>query len=370
MNINKKKKVVIVFNKLHSYRIPILERLALDKNWDIVAVSNIKNKSKNKRSNIIHECYLEQISFMGFTWYKKDLKDIVSSSDANIFLFSIRNLDAIFFTTLSKVRKKSALWGIGVSGSYTKAFGRVDFPTLLRILWAKRAANIILYSKYAENVFQALGVRHDKIYTAVNTIDNIRDSNFENLIKSKNNSNILFIGTLYKEKGLDELVECFLTFIEDNKDIARSLTLTIIGDGEFKEILEDIVNTRDANDRVIFLGRIENRERINQEFDNSIACVSLKQSGLSILESFSNGVPFVTQIDAITGGERLCIQHLKNGFFINENFSLEDFFCIVASDSERLKRIGLKSFSDYNEKYSSHKMAHILGEAIESILDK
>ena len=55
-------------------------------------------------------------------------------------------------------------------------------------------------------------------------------------------------------------------------------------------------------------------------YNRAIMSISLNQAGLSVLNSFAHGVPFVTMNNAASGGEKFNIVNNYNGIFLNKKW--------------------------------------------------
>ena len=119
--------------------------------------------------------------------------------------------------------------------------------------------------------------------------------------------NILFIGSLYKQKKINELLYAYRSALDICSDLGN---LLIIGDGTERVILEKLSQSLNLEKKVTFLGNIEDNKLLSGYFSKALICISPGQAGLSVLTSMANSVPFVTRTDAITGGE---IFNINNG---------------------------------------------------------
>jgi phosphatidylinositol alpha-mannosyltransferase len=99
--------------------------------------------------------------------------------------------------------------------------------------------------------------------------------------------NIVFLGRLVKRKGAKELIEAFNILTQYNPDA----TLTIGGDGPERENLESLVGRYKLDEKVKFLGFIEEQDKANLLAGSSIACFpSLygESFGVSLLEGMAS----------------------------------------------------------------------------------
>ena len=112
---------------------------------------------------------------------------------------------------------------------------------------------------------------------------------------------ILFVGSLDQRKELDVLLKAFSEIIEV---IPKSINLVIIGDGEEKENLIKLIEKLSLKKRVSMKGKITSNVDLIEYYKKALVNVSFGQAGLSVLQSFGYGVPFITKINAISGGEK------------------------------------------------------------------
>src|SRR5690606_36609523 len=131
------------------------------------------------------------------------------------------------------------------------------------------------------------------------------------LSKRIDRNSLLFIGTLYKEKGVIMLLEAFRNLINSYEG---TLMLDVIGDGPELGSLKMWVERNGIKNKVNFHGKITNEKELKPYFQNAIACVSPFQAGLSVIKSLAYGVPFVTTKFPITGGEYTSIIEGVTGF--------------------------------------------------------
>lgn len=239
------------------------------------------------------------------------------------------------------------------------------FTNYIKINIAKKADANIFYTKDEMEIFEHKGVSLNKLFTANNTFDvGERIKSFNNPIKNK----ILFVGSFDKRKELNVLIKAFSKIINQ---IDQSINLVLIGDGDEKENLKSLVKFQNINDRVIFEGRINNPEKLKDFYLESIVSVSFGQAGLSVLQSQGYGVPFITKINAISGGEKTNIINGYNGFFGEDNEkSLAELLTTLCNDIELAKRLGENSYNYYSNFCTIDNMAQGFINAIEYVSKK
>ncbi|MEX2336397.1 MAG: glycosyltransferase family 4 protein [Fulvivirga sp.] len=326
----------ILDHPLHHYRVPFFERLA-QKGYSI-SIIHLGKVVKSKHFKSYSTVYL--FKRLGFFYVKEPVD--ARNFDCVVIMQNIRliNIWKLTFNPFFKI--PIVHWGIGVSSASGLSFNRT-FTSRIRNFLASFSAAQVLYSKFPIQLFSENV--HKKTFIAENTVYNEFAQDFSVFDKY----HLLFIGTLNERKGIIELIEIFNKYLRTNKN-KRINKLVIIGDGPlFKQCLETI-ESLDLKNNVILTGSIFLAKEKLEYFKNAAISVSLNQAGLSVLESFSFGVPFVTKKAAISGGEHLNIIDGYNGFLIKDEVSLIRVLNKIDTNPDLVKLMGKNAFLYYTEK--------------------
>lgn len=129
---------------------------------------------------------------------------------------------------------------------------------------------------------------------------------------AENELALLFVGTEFKRKGLDALLQAVA--------LARPapFKLLVAGGGD-RRSYADIAEQLGIKDQVIFLGLVSDIERIYALADIFVLPTLNEPFGMSILEAMASGIPTVTSCatysgcaEAICNGEALLLEHPQN----------------------------------------------------------
>lgn len=319
-----------VSENLSHYRIPLYEELAKEVNLTICHGSDlVKNVS-------FSQIKLDQKKLGKFKWI--NLKN-TNRYDSIILPFDLSILN-LYWKDRS-VTPKKGVFGIGVRASYKNKYD----SSLIDSLFRKYILNLmdfgIFYSDYPRIKYEGLGINPCKLYVAENTVQS--NPNFK--IERKKYNSFLFIGSLYKEKGVMTLIKAYRQLLNEDSQLNE---LIIIGDGpERNRIIEE---TRGI-DKIKVLGPIYSSEELLEFFLDAAVVISPNQAGLSVLEAFSYAVGFITQKQAITGGERFNIIHDYNGSFFDKGDSDLKELMKKYRNKEYAAKIGNNAY----EYYQNHR---------------
>ena len=131
--------------------------------------------------------------------------------------------------------------------------------------------------------------------------------------------NIISVGRLSPEKGMDDLIRVFALVYKKHPD----WKLHIAGDGECHSEIEELIKQLGLEQNVILHG-FKNREELNRMLSTSSVYVMASHTesfGLVLIEAQSFGLPCVA-FDSARGACEI-LSNNKNGFLIN-NRSLSD----------------------------------------------
>lgn len=301
-----KKKVIIITETLPHYRVGLYSLLA--KVYDLtIAYSGKQAVGTN---------------FKHFEITKKRIGPFISLKnlpelalfDVVIMTFNIRIINCYKLVFITR-NFKLLFHGIGVSASYKNLYDQGKTLDFLRKLLIKKADGILFYEHYPLIKYQSFKINPSKLHVAYNTV--MPPTNFE--FNNKTYESFIFIGALYKQKKIYDLLESYMDlFRQVNKDC---LKLEIIGNGEeYDNILLWVKNNK-LTEKVILHGEITDENKLKTIFLRGIATISPGQAGLSVQKSFSFGVPYITSRDAITGGELFSIIDNTNGFLYDGSIS-------------------------------------------------
>ena len=165
------------------------------------------------------------------------------------------------------------------------------------------------------------------IYNGVE--DTVNKSNLK-LNWDKNKINLLFVGRLDRQKGLDLLLDVY------NKIKLKNLHLYVIGTG----ILDN--NLPQSTEHVTYLGWVNNKDidAYYQACDAVIMPSRWEGFGLVAVEAMRNSKPVIV---SSAGALPELIKNNINGYVFNlkDKFSLRDI--LIKLDRDKLKIIGFKN---------------------------
>ena len=347
-------KVLILQNEISAYNVPFYNELA--KKYNLTVGYYIKDKSASECSfnkHQFHVTYIRPFCFVrGVYNYCKSFDVVVT----------IPNLNNPNYFLLPYKRHTYAIltWSIGFRVSYVHPYV-VDRPhnildgLFMRML--NKCDASVFYMEKSKDFWRNTKLDLNKIFVAPNTTE-VEKIEFIPAQKK----DFIFVGTLYKGKGVDYLIKAFAKVKKERKTEIR---LHIIGGGDERQNLESLVAEQGIQDSVIFHGAIFDETILSKHFQTSLLSFSPTQAGLSVPKSMGYGVPFVTRYDSITGGEIFHITNGVNGIVYRKDSDLKDIMIDAIDNLEKYIEMGLKAREYYNKYASIGTMAKGMSDAIE-----
>jgi len=265
--------------------------------------------------------------------------------------------------SLIKRRFKLIYWSIGVSADRNKpGFDTRDKWTWVKDFFSKKADALLYYSEYPIIKNKQRGYDENKMFVANNTIDVLPVNRY-----NRNKTSLLFIGTLYKTKGIITLLEAYK---EVNLEKYNLPDIEIIGGGPEFEFLNGWIIKNNLRKKIHLRGAVFDKREKLKYFDKSLACISPKQAGLSVLECMGYGVPFITEYDSITGGERFNIVHGVNGMYITEDNTLKDILIDISTFPDKYIDMGYQAYNYYINNRTINHMVNDIENCVNFVLKK
>lgn len=343
---------VLILNQLiKHYRIPLYNELSLKFNLTIAHFGPLISSKELKAEQI----FLSKIEIGPFSITKNNLFKLCKKYDVVISESNLRYLDRLFIIAYPFKKFKWISWGIGVSASYKKKFDSNKKLDWFRHWIFRRADAELFYSDYPLKKLKNLGYSSDRLFVAPNTV-HIQQKN----LNQNGKNSLLFIGTLYKQKNIYELITSYQQYSSMN---SLPMPLVIIGDGPERDSISSFIETYKLDIRLV--GEITETENLRQYFENAIACISPGQAGLSVLTSFAFGVPFITRKDSITGGEKFNIINNKNGILYEKENQLFKILVDIHDNKNKYLRMGQSSYNYYKNTRTIKHMAKGFYKAVD-----
>ncbi|MCK4553923.1 glycosyltransferase, partial [Candidatus Parcubacteria bacterium] len=183
------------------------------------------------------------------------------------------------------------------------------------------------------------------------------------VIKKINEENAILVGiiaNLYKTKGLEYLIQATKLII----DAGAKIKIIIIGEGEERKNLEDLITQINLKNTVLLSGRIDNAAELLRGFD--IFCCSSVKEGFpyAILEAMQAGLPIVS---TNVGGISDMISDRKNGLLAEAKNSqnLAKKIIELINNPELAQKLGAQAKNDVGERFGFDGM---IGKTMEMYL--
>ena len=355
-----KKSVLILQDTLSSYNEAVYNLLSEHYKLTL-GFTNKLEFSESSKFNIVK---LERLKFLNiyfiknsFFKYCKEFDVVIFSSDLHYFSFCI-------LPFLPKRSFKVVSWTLGIRASYKLRYNLYRKKNLIDYLYGIVLKNCDALIFYMGEPIDFWGnfLNPKKIFLAPNTIE----VKTELIDKTVSKNTFLFVGTLYKEKKIYELLNAFLVASNNNRSHSI-IKLEIIGDGEEFENINDFIRHNNLENLVILRGKISSEFKLSEAFNRAILCISPDQAGLSVLMSMGYGVPFVTRFDAITGGERLNIINGVNGILYKDEENLIEILNDSYVSQDKYFKMGKNAHEYYIKNTTIDIMANGFLKAIEHV---
>lgn len=215
-----------------------------------------------------------------------------------------------FFALTKFMHKKPLILSTHGGIFHTKAFSFLKFVYFN--LWCriilKKFNKIVAVSRSDEKLFSAIASNVELIPNGIEVGD------FRIEREAENNA-LLYVGRISRNKRIDKLIEAIAILKKDIPDVK----LYVIGE-DWEGILEnlkDLAKKRNAENNVIFLGRIDKREEIAEYYSKAKFFVSASEYegfGISVLEAMAAGcIVIVNDIEAF----REFVGDGENGFIVD-----------------------------------------------------
>lgn len=292
--------IVIIFGRLQHYRVELINELA--KNEDVVVLHS--GPRMKRPDDIFREVVIERKTF-GPLIFQKNLSMILRQNSPQVIMasFDLHYINSVLCFLLWRRKIRWVWWGLDKSKSRVINF--------FKLLLSRAAYSSVIYNRY---------VVHRLPY-AVKSYGNCVITNNTISVKSRypcyeeKKDIFLNVGSLDKRKKNEITVEAFAELL---KDPAYShMKLVFVGAGLERGYLEKLVVDLNIDTNVEFTGEITELRDIVKYYRRAYACISPGQAGLSVLQSFAYGVPFVTGYGAVSGGEIGNVVHNYNGLIVN-----------------------------------------------------
>lgn len=343
------KKILILQKKVPHYRKAFYNELS--KRYEVTSLHS--GDVSVGEGDLYKEIIVKYYKIGAFYYQKKVFKEVRSKKyDVIVAMIDLQWVNNIIASYIVRKNTQFIWWGAWFTGN--------KLADKMRLYLLNRKHSTIFYDKKARDTFINKGVNASKLYVANNTFD-VGKRNPSYINKFKNC--ILFVGSFDKRKQLDLLIKAY----KNIHTKINNIELVIVGDGQEKERLYQLVHELGIKEKVKFKGQINDSNVLKDIYNSSIVSVSFGQAGLSVLQSLGFGVPFITRKDAISGGEITNIKDGYNGILCDNTIhSLEEAIFNVCTNLEYAQKLGENAYNYYSEHCTVQIMAKGFIESIEN----
>lgn len=187
-------------------------------------------------------------------------------------------------------------------------------------------------------------------------------SDMSEVLHSERKRQVLAVGRLHSVKGFERLIKIWKRF--DAKD---ETVLKIIGDGQEKESLQNLIDKYCLQEKVIMTGELSH-EKVMEEMHRSICYVMTSYSEafpFVLIEAMAGGLPVVAY--DVRVGPAAIVQNGESGFLIpdgNEEFFIDKLRILCQDDKlrEQMSKNAVQRSREFSEDSVMKKWLEILKE--------
>lgn len=218
----------------------------------------------------------------------------------------------------------------------------------------KNSNIIAVGEKVKENLCGFYGLDSDKVTVIYNGIekDNNEIVELPQIKKYRERGYFIIgnIGRLSEQKGMEYYIKAIPQVLKEN----NKFMFFIVGEGEDKDKLKNLVDELKINENIIFLGYRDDVTNVIKQFDLIVLTSLWEGLPLTPIEAFSLGKTVIgTDVD----GTGEIINHMKNGILIkpkNVNEIAENILTLY-KDRELKKYLEENAYITYEKGFSYEK---------------
>lgn len=337
------------------YRLPIFSLVNAEDDIELT----LAHCGKKKHGAELQEILLKNKKLGPFNTFK-DFAKLCNNYDVILCMAYFQNLSILRMLLNRKRKYKVVLWSIGVRASAKgHSYDSESKTEWMKEFFFKKGDALLFYSDYPIAKHESHGIPREKMFVANNTVS-VNKIDINNAPKK---DQFLFVGSLYKAKGIDVLINAYAEAYKQCPDIYN---LTIVGDGD-KPYYEQFIKDLNLEEKVKLTGGIYDEQPLMQQFVRSVLCISPNQAGLTVLKSLGYGVPFVTSSNAMTGGERFNVIEGKTGFFCDTQEEITKLMVDSFKNPDKYNIIGKSAYDYYWQNRTPKIMAQGIINAIKYV---
>lgn len=193
------------------------------------------------------------------------------------------------------------------------------------------------------------------------------ESELESLRKElkipKENKILLFVGRLAKEKNIEELINYL------NRIKRKNISFLIVGDGPYRQELENLTSDKNMEDQIIFTGMVETSQiaQYYQLADIFVNASTSESQGLTYIEAMASGLtPLCRKDDSI----KEVIYDSRNGFQYKNFQDFHSHLTKLLSSRDLRQRLGVQAQHFILCKYSDQTFARSIEQVYEKTLQQ
>lgn len=294
-------KIVLILSEIANYRIDFLNQLSdsLEKEGKELIVIRGKNISKKIVNEKIFANFTilttetKSIKFLNFDlkWQKKIIKQVLTLKPYKVLmLYNAGNLNYnILLLWLKITGIPYLLWGCGWERDDLKGF-KFRFKKWVKSFFINWSSGYITYDTSFAKKLIANAYPENHIFVAQNTI------NIEKIIKNRNpiskeydTIKFIFVGALIKEKNLEKAINSFYNLHK----MGYNFQFTIIGEGEIKNQLINLVDRLNLTHKISILGALYGKQ-LQQYFEKANVFILPGTGGLAVNEAMAYALPIIS----------------------------------------------------------------------------
>ncbi len=245
----------------------------------------------------------------------------------------------------------------GFQDRFTKVYKLIG--PAIKSIWEKAdalVANSKGLKKLAEDFYdrkEILVIPNGADLNAFAEKDNDQISITNRYERQDNTINLLFVSRLIERKGLQDIIPQLASVKEYCESLSKNIRFQIVGDGPYKETLENLTAECNLRDTVVFYGQ-KNKNELPEFYRNAdIFVFPSRKEGMPnvVLEAMSYGLPIL--MTPCQGSDEL----VDGNGYVTEAKEFGAKLIDMLSSEEKLKDLGERSTYLVKEVFSWDKTA-------------